>query len=108
MNLQNLYSNNLIFVLAKKEIRALYQTPVLYAAALVFVFGAGIFFIGSDYWFNAGLSDFRTFFLNMPFLFCVMVPMLTMNIWADEKNNTRINSYFRFRYRCGLSCLENI
>ena len=85
MNLQNLYSNNLIFVLAKKEIRALYRTPVLYAAALVFVFGAGIFFIGSDYWFNAGLSDFRTFFLNMPFLFCVMVPMLTMNIWADEK-----------------------
>ncbi|MGI5100127.1 hypothetical protein E4N70_00850 [Treponema vincentii] len=70
-----------------KELNALIYNPALYAAALVLYLGAALPFVGSGYWFSAGLSDFRSFFLNLPFLFCIVIPLLAMNSWADEKKH---------------------
>lgn len=84
MNLEKA-NKNLIFFIAKKEFKTMYKSSSLYASSLFFLLGAAIAFIGSDSWFNAGLSDLKTFFLNMPFLLCVIIPMLTMSVWSDEK-----------------------
>lgn len=84
MNLEKT-NKNLIFFIAKKEFRMMYKSSSFYAASLFFLAGAAIAFIGSDSWFNAGLSDLKNFFLNMPLLFCVVIPMLTMSSWSDEK-----------------------
>ncbi|EEV20646.1 hypothetical protein TREVI0001_1817 [Treponema vincentii ATCC 35580] len=70
-----------------KELNALIYSPALYAAVLVLYLGAALPFVGSGYWFSAGLSDFRSFFLNLPFLFCIVIPLLAMNSWAAKKNN---------------------
>lgn len=70
-----------------KELHTLVYSPALYAAALVLYLGAALPFVGSGYWFSAGLSDFRSFFLNLPFLFCIVIPLLAMNSWADEKKH---------------------
>lgn len=67
-----------------KELKALLHSPALYAAALVLYLGAALPFVGSGYWFSAGFSDFRPFFLNLPFLFCIIIPLLTMNSWTEE------------------------
>lgn len=102
MNSEKVYLNKLlctiklIGVLIKKEICIMYKTSVPYSAAIVFILGAGLFFIGSDYWFNAGLSDFRAFFFNMPFLLCIIIPMLTMSLWADEKKQFTDKFLFSF------------
>ena len=73
--------------LFNKELHTLIYSPTLYAAALVLYLGAALPFVGSGYWFSAGLSDFRSFFLNLPFLFCIVIPLLAMNSWADEKKH---------------------
>ena len=73
--------------LFNKELHALIYSPALYAAALVLYLGAALPFVGSGYWFSAGLSDFRSCFLNLPFLFCIVIPLLAMNSWADEKKH---------------------
>ena len=73
--------------LFNKELHTLIYSPALYAAALVLYLGAALPFVGSGYWFSAGLSDFRSFFLNLPFLFCIVIPLLAMNSWADEKKH---------------------
>lgn len=70
-----------------KELHTFIYNPALYAAALVLYLGAALPFVGSGYWFSAGLSDFRSFFLNLPFLFCIVIPLLAMNSWADEKKH---------------------
>ena len=70
-----------------KELKALMYSPTVYAAALVLYLGAALPFVGSGYWFSAGLSDFRPFFLNLPFLFCIVIPLLAMNSWSDEKKS---------------------
>lgn len=68
-----------------KELHMRIYSPVLYAALLVFYLASALPFVGSGYWFSAGLSDFRFFFLNLPFLFCIIIPLLAMNSWTDEK-----------------------
>ncbi len=85
MTLEKSRQIKIFFCLVKKEFKLLYKSPVLYAVILFFFLLSGVLFIGSDYWFNAGLADFKTFFLNMPILFCVIIPMLTMSVWSDEK-----------------------
>ena len=70
-----------------KELKAIIYSPATYAAVLVLYLGAALPFVGSGYWFSAGLSDFRPFFLNLPFLFCIVIPLLAMNSWADEKKH---------------------
>ncbi len=71
--------------LCKKELRDLFFSPVAYTAAVVLHLGLALPFIGSGYWFSAGFSDFRPFFLHFPFLFCFIFPLLTMNSWTDEQ-----------------------
>ncbi len=85
MNLEKMKQSRIFFSLVKKEFKLLYRSPVLYAVVLFFILALGLFFIASDYWFNSGLADFKVFFLNMPILFCIIIPMLTMNVWSEEK-----------------------
>lgn len=85
MNSEKSLMNNPIIVLIKKEFIYHCKTPVIYGAALFFVLLSGGLFIGNNIWLYSGQSDFKSFFLNMPVLFCIIVPILTMNSWADEK-----------------------
>lgn len=98
MNSEKLKANNLnsIFFLFKKEFAALCTAPVVYGAALFFILGGGLLFIGGGNWFYAAQSDLRMFFLNMPILFCVIIPMLTMSVWADEKKQYTDKLLFSF------------
>lgn len=70
-----------------KELYERISNPVLYAALFVLYLAAALPFVGSGYWFSAGLSDFRFFFLNLPFLLCIIIPLLAMNSWSDEKKH---------------------
>lgn len=85
MNLENKLKNSTTFVLTKKEINFYFKTPIVYVVAIFFIFMLSLLFIGTNTWFYAGQSDFKSFFLNIPLLFCIIIPMLTMNAWADEK-----------------------
>ena len=69
--------------LFNNEHHTLIYIPALYAAALVLYLGAALPFVGSGYWFSAGMSDFRAFFLNLPFLFCIVITLLEMKSLAD-------------------------
>ncbi|UTC61845.1 ABC transporter permease subunit [Treponema sp. OMZ 787] len=84
MNLEKT-NKSLLFFIAKKEFKMMYKSSSFYASSLFFLSGAALAFIGTDSWFNAGLSDLKPFFLNIPFLLCVVIPMLTMSVWSDEK-----------------------
>ncbi|MGP1594996.1 MAG: ABC transporter permease [Treponema sp.] len=67
-----------------KELYTLSTGSMVYSALLILYAGAALPFTGSGYWFSAGFSDFRSFFLNIPVLFCTILPLLTMNTWTDE------------------------
>lgn len=87
MNFMKIQFKNLqpVYILFKKEFFSFLKSPLPCAALLIFISGAALPLIGGTYWLSSGISDFKPYFLNMPLLLSLIIPMLTMNIWADEK-----------------------
>ncbi len=78
---------NVKFVpLVKKELFSQLISPASYAALLLFFIGSAVnFFIVEQFFtIGSGSSDLRFFFSIMPYLCILVIPSLTMNLWASE------------------------
>ena len=56
--------------------------PIIFIATAIL---SSFFLLANPYWLNAGLSDLKNYFQSLPLIFSILIPMLTMNTWADEK-----------------------
>ena len=72
--------------LLKKELFSLLISPASYAALLLFFIGSAVNFFVVEQFFTieSGSSDLRFFFSIMPYLCILVIPSLTMNLWAAE------------------------
>jgi ABC-type transport system involved in multi-copper enzyme maturation permease subunit len=71
----------------RRELAAYFTSPIGYIFMIVFVTISVGLFITS--FFTFPVADMRPFFSNLPALFCVFVPAVTMRVWAEErKENT--------------------
>lgn len=89
---------NRFFPLLKKELFSLLLSPALYIALLVFVVGAAVnyFIVEQFFIIQTGSSDLRFFFSIMPYMSILVIPSLTMNLWATEGDfidSTPFNSF---------------
>jgi len=76
---------NRISALAKRELRAYFNSPIAYVFLLVFA-GAALFtFFNINAFFSRGRADLRGLFDAVPFLMVLLVPALTMRLWAEER-----------------------
>lgn len=74
-----------IRALAGRELRAYFNSPIAYVFLLVFV-GAALFtFFNLNAFFSRGRADLRGLFDAVPFLMVLLVPALTMRLWAEER-----------------------
>jgi ABC-2 type transport system permease protein len=74
-----------IRALAARELRAYFNSPIAYVFLLVFV-GAALFtFFNLNAFFSRGRADLRGLFDAIPFLMVLLVPALTMRLWAEER-----------------------
>lgn len=74
---------NHVWIIARKELRAYFNSPLAYIFINVFlVVSSWLFF---QNYFVIGQADMRYFFDLMPWLFLFIVPAITMRIWAEEK-----------------------
>ena len=69
-------------LVARREVRAYFDSPIAYIIAAVFLVLAGTSFMNS--FFLAGVIDMRPFFDTLPFLLIPFVPALTMRSWSEE------------------------
>jgi len=76
---------NRIRALAGRELRAYFNSPIAYVFLLVFA-GAALFtFFNVNGFFSRGRADLRGLFDAIPFLMVLLVPALTMRLWAEER-----------------------
>lgn len=68
---------------AGKEFRVWFKTPVAYVFLCAFLGYTGFSFF-SDY-FLIDRADMRGFFQNLPLVFLVFVPAVSMKMWAEER-----------------------
>lgn len=79
-----------ILIIAKREFRAYFSTPVAYVFLVIFLAltGAFAFFIGG--FFTRGQADLVSFFSYHPWLYLALIPAISMRLWAEERNSGTI------------------
>lgn len=72
-------------VIAGRELRAYFATPVAYVFIAIFLALAGLFtfYLGSFY--ERGQADLQPFFSFHAWLYLFLVPALSMRLWAEER-----------------------
>jgi ABC-2 type transport system permease protein len=75
---------------AARELRAYFNSPIAYVFLSVFA-GAALFtFFNVQDFFSRGVADLRGLFDPLPLLLILLVPALTMRLWAEEQKQGTI------------------
>lgn len=77
-----------LFAVYKRELRSFFNSPIAYGAILFFLIPAAIVFlfvIGDGGFLNTGAATLRGYFFSFPYIFMVLIPAITMRLWADER-----------------------
>lgn len=77
-------------IIARRELRSYFGTPLAYVFLVIFVAltGAFTFYVGN--FFERGQADLRPFFNYHPWLYLVFVPAVAMRLWAEERKTGTI------------------
>lgn len=71
-------------IIMKKELRSYFVSPIAYIVITLFLILSGVFFFPAFFLMNQ--ADLRNFFELIPLLFSVFVPIITMKLFAEERN----------------------
>jgi ABC-2 type transport system permease protein len=68
----------------RRELRSYFVTPVAYVFLVIFLVLSGIltFYVGDFY--DRGIADLQPFFAMHPWLYLILVPAVSMRLWAEE------------------------
>ena len=73
------------FVVARKEFKTFFQTPIGYVILLIFTALAGWYFFYAGQFLVAREASLRGLYNFLPILFLFYAPAITMRLWAEEK-----------------------
>ena len=72
-------------VLTRKELQSWINSPSLYVITVFFLLFVSVWFFHFRRFFVMDTASLRLFFLGFPFAFILVVPVLTMKSWTEEK-----------------------
>jgi ABC-2 type transport system permease protein len=67
-----------------RELRSYFVTPVAYVFLVIFLVLAGILTFYAGDFYERGQADLQPFFVMHPWLYLILVPAVTMRMWAEE------------------------
>ena len=81
---------NAISIIAARELRQYFATPLAYVFLIIFLVLAGLssFMLGSLY--ERSVADLNPFFRFHPWLYLFLIPAVTMRLWAEERKSGSI------------------
>ena len=74
-----------MFAIFKKELRAYFTTPVGYVYSGIFLAAAALLCASTTYAADSPSYDTTTYFQYLIFTFIVLIPLLTMRLFSEEK-----------------------
>jgi ABC-2 type transport system permease protein len=72
-------------VIAGRELRAYFATPVATVFIVIFLVLQGALTFNLGQFFSRGQADLSPFFTFVPWVFLLLVPAITMRLWAEER-----------------------
>lgn len=73
-----------VAAVARRELRSYFVTPVAYVFLVIFLVLAGILTFYAGDFYARGQADLQPFFTMHPWLYLVLVPAVSMRMWAEE------------------------
>src|SRR5271170_1856897 len=81
---------NKVLVVFKRELRSYFATPLAYVFIVIFLVLAAVFTFQVGGFFERGQADLQSFFRWHPWLYLVVIPAISMRLWAEERNSGSI------------------
>src|SRR5229473_2056493 len=77
----------------RRELTSYFATPLAYVFIVIFLVMAGVltFFVGN--FFERSQADLQAFFTFHPWLYLVLIPALSMRLWAEERKSGTIELF---------------
>ena len=93
------------FTIFRRELAGYFTTPLAYVFIVIFLVLAGVltFFVGN--FFERGQADLTAFFTFHPWLYLVLIPALSMRLWAEERKSGTIELFLTLPVRLGEAVL---
>ncbi len=85
--------------LVKKELRSYFNSPIAYVAVTAFLVFTSVWFFYLQNFFAQNVASLRSYFAIMPTVFIILIPALTMRIWAEEKKLGTIEVLMTLPYK---------
>jgi ABC-2 type transport system permease protein len=81
------------FIIFRRELTSYFATPLAYIFIVIYLVMAGAFafFVGN--FFDRGQADLAAFFQFHPWLYLVLIPALSMRLWAEERKSGTIELF---------------
>src|ERR1700751_2113758 len=88
-----------ILTIFRRELASYFATPLAYVFIVIFLVMAGVltFFLGD--FFERGQADLQSFFTFHPWLYLVLIPALSMRLWAEERRSGTIELFLTLPIR---------
>ena len=72
-------------IIARRELDAYFATPVATVFIVIFLILQGTLTFNLGNFFDRGQADLNPFFNFLPWVFLLLVPAITMRLWAEER-----------------------
>jgi ABC-2 type transport system permease protein len=94
-----------IFIVTRRELAGYFATPLAYVFIVIFLALAGVltFFVGD--FFERGQADLQSFFTFHPWLYLMLIPAVSMRLWAEERKSGTIELFLTLPIRLGEAVL---
>jgi ABC-2 type transport system permease protein len=77
-------------VIFSRELRSYFATPLAYVFIVIFLVLAAVFTFEVGGFFERGQADLQPFFRWHPWIYLVLIPAISMRLWAEERNSGSI------------------
>lgn len=74
-----------VFAVSKREWASYFNSPIAYVFIVIFLALAGFFTFSISRLYESGQADLVAFFTWHPWLYLILVPAVTMRLWAEER-----------------------
>jgi ABC-2 type transport system permease protein len=81
---------NKVQVIFKRELCGYFATPLAYVFIVIFLVLAAVFTFEVGGFFERGQADLQAFFRWHPWIYLVLIPAISMRLWAEERNSGSI------------------
>jgi ABC-2 type transport system permease protein len=91
--------------ICRRELAGYFTTPLAYVFIVIFLVLAGVltFFVGD--FFERGQADLQSFFTFHPWLYLVLIPAVSMRLWAEERKSGTIELFLTLPIRLSEAVL---